>query len=262
MIECETCSEWYHGECVGLTEGEAGTIKVYTCTNCAANLKGTPWYKAGNNDTIHMIAAKYQLDTKELFALNKPRLVGLTLKAKLKKGTAILLRSIQHSNVNGSDASGGGGGGGVVRTHGSTSSSSMASSTSSTGTHADALCCICVQPQAGRFMVSCKGCLDWFHGDCVGVPQGRKEVAAPAPRYLCERCSATYCHCGGGNDGRFMIECDVCAEWYHGDCVGLVEAACVGIDSYVCAPCATRVWCAFSVEIYNRGCHWFPRVLA
>ena len=31
-----------------------------------------------------------------------------------------------------------------------------------------------------------------------------------------------YCICRRGDDGLvFMIECDSCKEWFHGDCVGI-----------------------------------------
>ena len=30
-----------------------------------------------------------------------------------------------------------------------------------------------------------------------------------------------YCLCRGPNDGSFMVECDVCQQWYHGECVNL-----------------------------------------
>ena len=31
----------------------------------------------------------------------------------------------------------------------------------------------------------------------------------------------SYCLCRGPNDGSFMVECDVCQQWYHGECVKL-----------------------------------------
>lgn len=30
-----------------------------------------------------------------------------------------------------------------------------------------------------------------------------------------------YCLCRGPNDGSFMVACDVCQQWFHGECVNL-----------------------------------------
>mmetsp|Transcript_3707 Transcript_3707/g.5863 ORF Transcript_3707/g.5863 Transcript_3707/m.5863 type:complete len:180 (+) Transcript_3707:3224-3763(+) len=34
MIQCDDCDDWYHGECVGITEEEAENISQYTCDLC------------------------------------------------------------------------------------------------------------------------------------------------------------------------------------------------------------------------------------
>ena len=31
------------------------------------------------------------------------------------------------------------------------------------------LWCICRKPHGNKFMISCDGCKEWFHGRCVGV---------------------------------------------------------------------------------------------
>ena len=52
---------------------------------------------------------------------------------------------------------------------------------------------------------------------------------------------STYCICRGPDDGRFMICCDVCNEWYHGQCVGMENNACKEyVDNdipYICPFC-------------------------
>ena len=35
MIECDTCNEWFHGFCVGLTEEESSKHPSYMCIGCA-----------------------------------------------------------------------------------------------------------------------------------------------------------------------------------------------------------------------------------
>ncbi|XP_052231548.1 lysine-specific demethylase 7B-like isoform X2 [Dreissena polymorpha] len=34
MIECEVCSDWFHGSCVGILEHQAPDIEIYHCPNC------------------------------------------------------------------------------------------------------------------------------------------------------------------------------------------------------------------------------------
>uniref|UniRef100_UPI00398E45D3 lysine-specific demethylase 7B-like isoform X3 n=1 Tax=Pristiophorus japonicus TaxID=55135 RepID=UPI00398E45D3 len=48
-----------------------------------------------------------------------------------------------------------------------------------------------------------------------------------------------YCECRQPYDaGRFMIECDVCKDWFHGSCVRVEEHQAVDIDLYHCPNCA------------------------
>ncbi|XP_032893691.1 lysine-specific demethylase 7A isoform X2 [Amblyraja radiata] len=48
-----------------------------------------------------------------------------------------------------------------------------------------------------------------------------------------------YCECRQPYDaGRFMIECDVCKDWFHGSCVRVEEHQAVDIDLYHCPKCA------------------------
>ena len=34
MIGCDTCEEWYHGPCVGITESQAAKVEKYVCVRC------------------------------------------------------------------------------------------------------------------------------------------------------------------------------------------------------------------------------------
>ncbi|KAI4489620.1 hypothetical protein M0802_010930 [Mischocyttarus mexicanus] len=47
-----------------------------------------------------------------------------------------------------------------------------------------------------------------------------------------------YCLCGRSYDAeQFMIQCDVCKEWYHGGCVSLKEYMSIDLDKYHCPKC-------------------------
>ncbi|XP_025153325.1 histone lysine demethylase PHF8 isoform X2 [Harpegnathos saltator] len=48
----------------------------------------------------------------------------------------------------------------------------------------------------------------------------------------------TYCLCGRPYDPeQFMIQCDVCKEWYHGGCVAIKEYMAIEFDKYHCPRC-------------------------
>ncbi|XP_078524241.1 lysine-specific demethylase 7A [Lissotriton helveticus] len=48
-----------------------------------------------------------------------------------------------------------------------------------------------------------------------------------------------YCVCRQPYDvSRFMIECDICKDWFHGGCVGVEEHYAADIDLYHCPNCA------------------------
>ncbi|KAI2599613.1 PHD finger protein 8, partial [Homo sapiens] len=47
-----------------------------------------------------------------------------------------------------------------------------------------------------------------------------------------------YCLCRLPYDvTRFMIECDMCQDWFHGSCVGVEEEKAADIDLYHCPNC-------------------------
>lgn len=46
-----------------------------------------------------------------------------------------------------------------------------------------------------------------------------------------------YCICRSSDSSRFMIACDACEEWYHGDCIKISEKDAKNIRQYICVRC-------------------------
>lgn len=47
MIQCDTCLEWYHAECVKYTKVELAQLEMYTCQACEGNV--TLWHCLTNS---------------------------------------------------------------------------------------------------------------------------------------------------------------------------------------------------------------------
>lgn len=49
-----------------------------------------------------------------------------------------------------------------------------------------------------------------------------------------------YCFCRKQWQGRFMIQCETCNEWYHGACINITPTDALDIDEYKCSECLKR----------------------
>ncbi|KAJ8301982.1 hypothetical protein KUTeg_020969 [Tegillarca granosa] len=49
-----------------------------------------------------------------------------------------------------------------------------------------------------------------------------------------------YCICRSTDCNRFMIGCDNCEEWYHGDCIGVTEKDAKSIKQFFCEACRKK----------------------
>lgn len=50
----------------------------------------------------------------------------------------------------------------------------------------------------------------------------------------------TLCKCGKLDTDKYMLQCDGCDVWYHGECVGLTQDQCIRARSWRCRPCTKR----------------------
>ncbi|KAH0171107.1 hypothetical protein KCU82_g4473, partial [Aureobasidium melanogenum] len=78
-----------------------------------------------------------------------------------------------------------------------------------------------------------------------GTPQNRpedtpRESEEPEADRGEEGEEGTYCVCRGPDRG-FMIGCDSCNEWFHGDCVGVSQEEGASIDEYTCPECRNGI---------------------
>uniref|UniRef100_A0A8C7D3R4 Lysine-specific demethylase 7B-like n=1 Tax=Oncorhynchus kisutch TaxID=8019 RepID=A0A8C7D3R4_ONCKI len=70
---------------------------------------------------------------------------------------------------------------------------------------------------------------------CYSLPTKHVEHVRHAPKMAA---APLYCVCRQSYDvSRFMIECDLCNDWFHGSCVQVEEHHAVDIDVYHCPNC-------------------------
>ncbi|KAJ9102473.1 hypothetical protein QFC21_002873 [Naganishia friedmannii] len=69
-----------------------------------------------------------------------------------------------------------------------------------------------------------------------------KDVSSgmPAQEEENEEDDELHCLCRQPEDGKTMIQCDDCNEWYHLSCVKLRQVQVELIDQYICPPCTDR----------------------
>ncbi|PRP73474.1 cpG-binding protein-like [Planoprotostelium fungivorum] len=53
-----------------------------------------------------------------------------------------------------------------------------------------------------------------------------------------EEDTTPYCFCRKPDHGKFMIACDRCDEWFHGECVGITKEAANRIKNWLCRNCS------------------------
>ncbi|XP_057341133.1 CXXC-type zinc finger protein 1-like [Microplitis mediator] len=64
------------------------------------------------------------------------------------------------------------------------------------------------------------------------LPERKSKIAT-----LLKQDGQAYCICRSSDSSRFMIGCDACEEWYHGDCINITEKDAKYIKQFFCVRC-------------------------
>lgn len=64
------------------------------------------------------------------------------------------------------------------------------------------------------------------------LPERKSKIAT-----IIKQDGQAYCICRSSDCSRFMIGCDGCEEWYHGDCINITEKEAKHIKHYYCRRC-------------------------
>ncbi|BET00710.1 CpG Hypothetical protein protein zinc finger C terminal domain [Nesidiocoris tenuis] len=64
------------------------------------------------------------------------------------------------------------------------------------------------------------------------LPERKSKIAT-----LLKQDGKLYCICRSPDSSRFMIGCDLCEEWFHGDCIGISKRDSKNIKRYFCEKC-------------------------
>lgn len=67
------------------------------------------------------------------------------------------------------------------------------------------------------------------------LPERKSKIAT-----ILQTQDEAYCICRSSDSSRFMICCDACEEWYHGDCINITEKEAKHIKQYFCIACKEK----------------------
>ncbi|XP_062853895.1 nucleosome-remodeling factor subunit BPTF-like isoform X2 [Trichomycterus rosablanca] len=71
-----------------------------------------------------------------------------------------------------------------------------------------------------------------------GLAKSKKKKMISTTSRESKKDTKLYCICRTPYDEtKFYIGCDLCTNWYHGDCVGITEKQAKKMDDYICAEC-------------------------
>nr|XP_045615991.1 uncharacterized protein K02A2.6-like [Procambarus clarkii] len=78
--------------------------------------------------------------------------------------------------------------------------------------------------------LTCPGWIEKFKRHVTGSGPSGSAIQGPL-----------LCVCRQPYDGKFMVQCDMCAEWFHGVCVGVTLASVRSKPEYACPRCESSV---------------------
>jgi hypothetical protein len=160
MVGCDTCHNWFHADCLGVSEESVASIDVWLCKKCQEEEAGEQENPSnGNEEQKSLVIAQTTPVTP------KQEDKQATSKQTPKKAKTKTTKIVQETPV---------------------ASTSKASSQAKDTKDSDELFCLCRRPyDESQFYICCDSCQDWFHGRCVGVLQ---KEADTIDVYVCPNC--------------------------------------------------------------------------
>jgi hypothetical protein len=168
MVGCDICNNWFHVQCVGLSDDQVQDIETYVCETCKDDDAESETLEAngqlsdaGDEENLDEVDSQLIIETPPI--LPPPKKKSITPKkvtpAKNKSPTkSTVAQKTKKANQNS--------GGGVK--------------------DESELYCLCRMPyDDSQFYICCDSCQDWFHGRCVGVVQSE---ASAIEEYICPKC--------------------------------------------------------------------------
>lgn len=113
-------------------------------------------------------------------------------------------------------------------------------------------CLICESTDRKGSILQCSYCQLKYHSGCVNITE---DLSSTIIKFFCNFCimknsslqttykngkEPTYCVCKSSDEDRFMIGCDNCDNWFHGDCIKLSEMRASVIEKFYCKPCKNK----------------------
>lgn len=105
-----------------------------------------------------------------------------------------------------------------------------------------------------------------------GAPRRpKKEKSAASTPKVNDRGEEIYCICRKPDNGEWMIGCDFCDDWFHGDCVNMNEEKAQLVVKFACPRCREKgvvgQWrpkcrlpsCLFPADVANRSKYCTPQ---
>ena len=153
MVGCDTCHNWFHGDCIGVSEESVQDIDVWVCKKCQEEEAKEEQEDPSNGMETPLVIAQPTAPVDDAAQTN----------TSLKKAKTKITKMREETPV-----------------------ASTSKTITQETTEGEELFCLCRRPyDESQFYICCDSCQGWFHGRCVGVLQ---KEADSLDVYVCPNC--------------------------------------------------------------------------